>query len=52
MIIRPMSKSNFLFPEFLEPLAVNLHTTWCRVRWGAVPEDVAHVVQESGGREQ
>ena len=48
MVVRLVAEGDTLFPQALQPLAVDLNAVgsgdWC-----IVPEDIAHVVEQPGG---
>ena len=52
MVIRLVAQGNLLCSEFLETLAINVHATRGWSGWYIVLKYVAHVVEQSGSREQ
>ena len=51
MVIRLVAKSNSLFPELPQPLAVDLHSSETGLWQGVVLKDISHVVEQSGHRQ-
>ena len=51
MVIRLVTEGDALLPQQRQPLAVNLDAVGSGSR-GVVPEDIAHVVEQPGGRQQ
>ena len=51
MVIRLVAKSNSLFPELRQPLAVDLHSGETGLWQGVVLKDISHVVEQSGHRQ-
>jgi len=51
MVIRLVAEGDALLPHLRQPLAVDLDTVGSGSR-GVVPKDIAHVVEQPGGRQQ
>ncbi len=51
MVVRLVAHGDLFLPEFLHPFVVDLYAAGNRRGRSLFPEDVAHVIQETGDRQ-